>query len=107
MGFDQSTALGSSSDEVDTWTLASSIAYHPFDDWFDPYIAFGAGWMYVDADDVSESSSGLALRGAVGVDFWATDHLGMRLEGRYTLPVTSEIRDFDHFGPRVGFFYRF
>ena len=33
--------------------------------------------------------------------------LGMRLEGRYTLPVTSEIRDFDHFGPRVGFFYRF
>jgi opacity protein-like surface antigen len=107
VGFDQSAGLGSNSDEIDTWTLASSIAYHPLSGWFDPYIALGAGWMYVDADDLNENSSGLALRGAVGVDFWATDHLGLRLEGRYTLPVTSAIRDFDHLGPRVGFFYRF
>ncbi len=104
---DQTTAVGKVSDKIITYTLTSNMAYHPLDQWFDPFVSVGAGWMRAELDDFGATGDGLALRFAAGSDFWMTDNLGLRIEGRYTLPVSKGIEDLDLVGPRVGLFYRF
>lgn len=108
-GYDivQTTALGTTTDELTTYTVSSNVGYHPFDGVVDPYISLGAGWMHATLDDFGVSGDGLVVRVGLGANFWVTDHIGVRLEGQYTHPLTSQIEHFENIQPRVGLFYRF
>jgi opacity protein-like surface antigen len=108
-GFDveQSSIFGTFSDKIETSNLSSNIAYRPFNGRFAPFVSVGPGWMRAKLDGFGATGDGLAFRVGAGVDIWVTENIGLRLEGRYTLPVSSAIKDLDLVGPRAGLFYRF
>jgi opacity protein-like surface antigen len=105
--FEQTSIFGTYSDKITTSNLSSNVAYRPLDGRFEPFISLGPSWMRVKLDSYGATSNGLALRLGVGADLWLTESLGVRLEGRYTLPVSNRLKNFDLVGPRVGLFYRF
>jgi opacity protein-like surface antigen len=104
---EQSTLLGTIDDHIVTYTLASSLAYHPIEARIDPFVSLGLGWMRANLREFDVVGNGLALRASAGTDIWLTDNVGVRLEGRYTFPVTEEIEDLDSLAPRLGILYRF
>jgi opacity protein-like surface antigen len=105
---DLKTALGVFNDNLVYYSLGMVFAGRPINHpIFDPFISVGGGWTRVKLDNFDVTGDGFAFRFAIGSDFWVTDHIGVRVEGRYLLPVTSEIEDLDSVGPRIGLFYRF
>lgn len=105
---DQTTALGSFSDELAMYSLTSNIGYHPMhESFFDPYVTVGGGWMYAGLDDFGASGNGIVVSVGVGVNLWVTDHIGLRLEGQYVHPVTGQIEHLETLQPRAGLLYRF
>ena len=85
----------------------SNIAYHPFEGVIDPFVSVGGGWMYAKLDRFDTSGNGLVVRVGLGANVWLTDHLGIRVEGRYTHPITGDIEHLENVQPRVGILYRF
>lgn len=105
---EQTTALGVLHDNLVYYSLNMVFAYRPINHRiFDPFISLGGGWTRVKLDKFDITGDGFAFRFGIGSDFWLTNHIGVRVEGRYLLPVTSEIEDLDSVGPRIGIFYRF
>lgn len=105
--FEQTTPLGVDSDELASYTLTGLVAYRPLSGSFDPFVSLGAGWMRASLSGSGASGDGIALRFGVGTDYWFTDHIGLRVEGRYLLPVSGSIERLDTAGARAGVFYRF
>jgi opacity protein-like surface antigen len=105
---EQTTALGVLHDNLQYYSLGMVFGFRPLNHAiFDPFLSVGGGWTRVNLDNFDVHGDGFAFKFAVGSDFWVTDHIGIRVEGRYLLPVTDEIEDLDSVGPRIGVFYRF
>ena len=109
-GYDiyQSTVLGPNVDKLEQYSLNLSFGFRPINHRiFDPFLQIGGGWTRVSMKNAHANGDGFAFRFGLGSDFWVTDHIGIRLEGRYLLPATRGLEDLDSVAARAGVFYRF
>jgi len=95
---------------VDIWTMGLNVKAFLLTDRVQPYMLVGMGGIFVTGnigfDAVDITGNGFMGRFGVGLDFYATERIGMSIETAYVLP-TSSASGFEHITVHWGIFYRF
>lgn len=103
---------GNDEPSLEARMLSLNGRFSPLSGRFQPYGLLGAGWLNVQADQVSAYSheSAFAMRFGLGVAAYFTDRLGLAVEAAYILPLTGNLGggdSFDLIPITASLFFRF
>ena len=103
--------LGIEAAKFQAWSVALIGKVYLLTNRFQPYALAGGGYLDIDLSDklglgLSENSPGTMARWGGGMDFYATNHLVINMEGSYMLPLGG-VEDLDNWTFGMGLKYRF
>ena len=106
----ETSVAGNEIAETSTSALTADLKGYLATGQIQPYLAIGAGFLTATSDDPQTSfqrtDTDFAARFGGGIDFYATENIGVTLDTSYVVP-TGDVSDLDYVSVGAGVFFRF